>query len=88
MIYQVFKRFVFNCLAPAKGKFSDFYLIKKMINKQFTTETIKYFEYNPKIWSLASSPLASSFTETVGTTKLAPSVTKLIALMIPVAKVL
>ncbi len=49
---------------------------------------MKYFEYRLKIWSLASSPTESSFTEIVGITKLTPRVTRLIALMIPVATVL
>ena len=88
MISQVFVRVVFSCSAPAEGRLFGFSRIKKMIRSPLTTAAMKYLEYKLKIWSLASSPVASYCTKMAGNTRLTPRVTKLIALMIPVATVL
>ena len=88
MIYQVFVRVVFSCSAPADGSLLGFSRIKKMIRSPLTTAAMKYFEYKLKIWFLASSPIASYSTKIAGNTRLTPKVTKLMALIIPVATVL
>ena len=88
MIYHVFDKVVFSCSAPADGSLLGFSRIKKMIRSPLTTAAMKYFEYKLKIWDLASSPIASYSTKMAGNTRLTPKVTKLMALMIPVATVL
>lgn len=59
-----------------------------MIKIQLITAAMKYFEYKLNIWSFASSPTASYFTNMAGNTKLTPRVSKFIPLIIPVATVL